>query len=163
MNKEEKNKVHKGFNLLDIFIILVIVGLLGGGWYVYSQYTEGLQKNKQAIEYQVEFKGVDQNFVDAISKGDLLRESVKGNNLGYMEEKIVVEATNINIDFFNGQYKEVILPNKLDVILNISSEAEITERSIAVGGLGIKIGQRLFVKGKGYAKDGFILNIDIKE
>lgn len=163
MNKEKANKTHRRFNLLDILIIIIVVALIGGGWYVYSRYTEGLNQNKRAVEYQVELKGVDQSFVDAINQGDPLRESVKGNNLGQVASKSVMAASNVNTDFLIGKYVEVPVPDKLDVILNITSEAEVSEKSIVVGGLEIKIGQKIFVKGKGYAKEGYLLNIDIKE
>ena len=163
MNKEKSNRGPRGFNLLDIIIVIVIVGLIGGGWYAYSNYTDNQQKNKRAVEYQVEIKGVDQSFVDAIKQGDPLRESVKGNNLGKMLDKTVVAAANVNTDFLNGKYVAVVVPDKLDVVLNISAEAEVSEKSITVGGLEIKIGQKIFVKGKGYAKEGYLLNINIKE
>jgi hypothetical protein len=163
MNKEKIYKGPRGFNVLDIVIIIVVLVLLVGGWYAYSQYTENQQKNKRTVEYQVELKGVDQSFVNAITQGDLLRESVKGNNLGVMAGKNVVAAANINTDFLNGKYVAVTVPDKLDVILNISAVAEVTEKSINVGGLEIKIGQKIFVRGKGYAKEGYLLNIDIKE
>lgn len=163
MNKEKANKTHRRFNLLDILIIIIVVALIGGGWYVYSRYTEGLNQNKRAVEYQVELKGVDQSFVDAINQGDPLRESIKGNNLGHVASKIAMAASNVNTDFLIGKYVEVPVPDKLDVILNITSEAEVSEKSIVVGGLEIKIGQKIFVKGKGYAKEGYLLNIDIKE
>ncbi|MDF2532790.1 MAG: hypothetical protein K0Q65_2371 [Clostridia bacterium] len=163
MNKEKIYKGPRGFNVLDILIIIVILALVIGGWYGYSQYTQNQQKNKRSVEYQVELKGVDQSFVDAITQGDLLRESVKGNNLGKVAGKNVVAAANINTDFLNGKYVAVTVPDKLDVILNISSDAEVSEKSINVGGLEIKIGQKIFVRGKGYAKEGYLLNIDIKE
>lgn len=163
MNKEKIYKGPRGFNVLDILIIVVILALVVGGWFAYSQYTQNQQKNKRAVEYQVELKGVDQNFVDAITQGDLLRESVKGNNLGKVAGKNVVAAANINTDFLNGKYVQVTVPDKLDVILNISSDAKVSEKSINVGGLEIKIGQKIFVRGKGYAKEGYLLNIDIKE
>lgn len=163
MNKQERNNKIRRFNLLDIIIIFIVIAVIAGGFYLYSQYTESLQKNKQAIEYEVELKGVDQSFADAITKGDPLRESVKGNNLGTVEDKILTAATNINTDFLNGRYVDVPVPDKQDVILKISSVAEISGKSITVGGLEIKIGQKLYVKGKGYAKEGYILNIEIRE
>lgn len=163
MNKEKLNKGPRGLNVLDIIIIVVILVLVVGGWYTYSRYTENQQKNKRTVEYQVELKGVNQSFADAIKQGDLLRESVMGNTLGNVASKNVVAATNINTDFLEGKYVEVKVPDKLDVVLTISSVAEITETSITVGGLEIKIGQKIYVKGKGYAKEGYLLNIDIKE
>lgn len=163
MSKEMNHKARRRFNLLDAFILLVAAAVLIGGWYAYSTYNENLQKNKRAVEYTVEIKGVDQNFVDAITKGDPLRESVKGNALGYVADKTYKAATNINTDYLNGKYVAVNVPNKLDLVLKISAVAEVSERSISVGGLEIKIGQNLFVKGKGYANQGYILNIDIKE
>lgn len=163
MNKREKKEDKKRFNLLDLLIVVVIIAILGGGWYVYSKYIDAQQKNKTAIEYEVELKGVDENFLNAIAKGDPLRESVKGNNLGFVEQKLVVPASNINTDFLNGRYVAVPVPDKQDLILKISAVASVSDRSITVGGLEIKIGQKIFVKGKGYAKEGYVLNIDIKE
>jgi len=157
------SKSRKGLNLLDILIIIVVAAVIGGGWYLYSQYTAASQLNKHVVEYKVELKGVDQAFVNAVAKGDLLRESVKGNNLGKVADMTSAPASNINTDFLNGKYVEVPVPDKYDMILTIYSEAAMSDRSITVGGLEIKIGQKLFVKGKGYAREGYILNIDIKK
>lgn len=163
MRKEEKRKESRRFNLLDIFIILVVLVLVGGGWIAYSNYTRNQQANMHEAEYQVEIKGVDQSFVDSITKGDALRESIKGNALGTVADVIAVPASNVNTDYLNGKFVMVPVPNKLDLVLKIKSPAVITEKSISVGGLTIKIGQRLYIKGKGYANQGYILNIDIKE
>lgn len=162
MSKEGK-VVKKRFNLLDAFIVLVIVVLIGGGWYVYEKQTENMQKNKQVIDYTVELKAVTQSFADAIKTGDLIRESIRGNTLGYVEEVTSAPATEITTDYINGKYVNAPIPNKLDLMVKIKSEAMVSEKSISVGGLEIKIGQKLAIKGKGYANQGFILNINIKE
>jgi hypothetical protein len=161
--KEMRDMNRKRFNLLDFFIIIVFVAVIGGGLYLYNQYTEGLKRSTYAVEYQVELRAVDQSFVDAITKGDLLRESVKGNTLGRVADMTYKDSYNINIDYLAGKYVETAVPDKLDVILTIASPASVSERSIIVGGLEIKIGHKLFVKGKGYAREGYILNIVVKE
>lgn len=163
MSKEGKHKEARHFNFLDIFIIVIVVAVIGGGWFAYRNYTQNQQANMYDAEYQVEIKGVEQSFVDAITKGDALRESIKGNALGTVVDIAATPATNVNTDYLNGRFVEVPVPNKLDLVLKIRSKAVMTEQSITVGGLTIKIGQRLYVKGKGYANQGYILNIDIKE
>ncbi len=163
MAKEGKRKESRHLNLLDIFIIVIVAALIGGGWYVYHNYTQNQRQNMVDAEYQVEIKGVDQSFVDSITKGDDLRESIKGNALGNVEAIEVTPASNVNTDYLNGRFVAVPVPNKLDLVLKIQSKAVVTDQSISVGGLTIKIGQRLYIKGKGYANQGYILNIDIKE
>lgn len=162
MNKS-KGRIFGIFNILDIVIIILIAVIIGGGVYAYQRYQDNLNSNIQMVEYQVEIKGVNDKFVAAISNGDFIRESVKGNNLGRIAGKSYTDATNINSDFINGKYVVAKVPGKLDLVLKLTADAKVTSRSVTVGGLEIRIGQKIYVKGKGYAGEGYIININIKK
>lgn len=158
-----KGKLFGIFNILDIVILIIIVSIIGVGIYVYGQYKDNQDTNTQTVEYEVEIRGVDEKFVSAINNGDFIRESVKGNNLGRVAGTSYTNATNINADFINGKYVIAEMPGKLDMVLKLTADASVTSRSVTVGGLEIRIGQKIYVKGKGYAGEGFILNVNIKE
>jgi hypothetical protein len=159
---DRKGKLFGVLNIVDIVIIILVIALIVGGVYAYEKYRENLNANVETVQYQVEIKGVDEKFVAAINNGDFIRESVKGNNLGRVAGKSSVPATNINSDFINGKYVVAAVPGKLDLVLTLKADAKVTSRSINVGGLDIRIGQKIYVKGKGYAGEGFILNINFK-
>lgn len=158
-----KGKLFGIFNSIDIVIIIAIAAIIGGGIYAYGRYQDNHNSNRGTVEYQVEIKGVDEKFVSAINNGDFIRESVKGNNLGRVAGKSYTPASNINADFLNGKYVISEMPGKLDLVLKLTADAEITSKSITVGGLEIRIGQKIYVKGKGYAGEGYIINVNIKE
>lgn len=158
-----KGKLFGIFNILDIVILIIIVSIIAAGVYFYGQYKDNQAANLQTVEYDVEIKGVDEKFIAAINDGDFIRESVKGNNLGRVAGLSYTKATNINSDFINGKYVTTEVPGKLDMVLKLTADASVTSRSVTVGGLEIRIGQKIYVKGKGYAGEGFILNVNIKE
>ncbi|MDF2521896.1 MAG: hypothetical protein K0R84_2524 [Clostridia bacterium] len=161
--RNSKGKLFGVFNIIDILIIIIIAVIIGGGIYAYKEYQESLSTNIKTVEYSVEIKGVDEKFVNAINNGDLIRESVKGNSLGSVSGKSFVPSTNIYSDYLNGKYVVSQVPGKLDLILTLTSDAQVTDRSVSVGGLEIRIGQKIYVKGKGYAGEGFVINMNIKE
>lgn len=160
---KSKGRLFGIFNVIDIIIILVVAAIIGGGIYAYERYQDNLNSNIHKVEYQVEIKGVNEKFVQAINNGDFIRESVKGNNLGRVSGKSYVPATNINSDFINGKYVVADVPGKLDLVMKLTADAKVTSRSVTVGGLEIRIGQKIYAKGKGYAGEGFIINVNIKE
>lgn len=162
MNKS-RGKLFGIFNILDILILIIVVLIIGGGIYAYGQYKSNQEANRQTVEYEVEIKEVDEKFVSAINKGDFIRESVKGNNLGRVAGTSYAQATNINEDFINGRYVIAEVPGKLDLVLKLTADANVTSRSVKVGGLDIRTGKKITIKGKGYAGEGFILKVSIKE
>ncbi len=160
---KSKGKLFGIFNILDIVILIIIALIIGVGIYAYGNYKDNQEADMQTVEYEVEIKSVDEKFISAIKNGDFIRESVKGNNLGRVAGTAYTPSTNVNADFINGKYVVAEMPGKLDLVLKLTADAKVTSRSVTVGGLEIRIGQKIYVKGKGYAGEGFILNVKIKE
>lgn len=158
---DEKGRRSGRINILDLLIVLVIIALAGG---VYIKFFA--KENKAAVQttkvkYDIEVKNVNKDYVDAINAGDPIRDSVKGNNLGIVQDKKVYPASSINMDIENGKFVKVAIPDLYDVMLTIEADAIVSPRDILVDGADIRVGKKLFVKGKGYANTCFVMKVSI--
>jgi len=113
------------------------------------------------VVYDFEITNVNKDFVDAITPGDPIRDSNRGNELGTVVSKTSREATMLNEDLINGRYVIAEVPDAYDVVITIEANGNITPANIIVGGAEVKVGKKFFIKGKGYANQGFVTKITL--
>ena len=65
----------------------------------------------------------------------------------------------LNEDLVNGRYVIAEVPNAYDVVITIEAAATITPTNVIVDGQEIKVGKKFFIKGKGYANQGFVIRM----
>ena len=151
------NSNKKSWNIVDLLIVLVIVGIAFGAYTLL--FSKDNSVNKETVKYDLEIKKVDKNFVDSIETGKIIRESTKGNVLGKIVKVTSVPATSLEEDLINGRYVISDVENMYDVTLSIEAQAVITAKDIIADGYDIKVGKKVFVKGIGFAATSYIINI----
>ena len=67
----------------------------------------------------------------------------------------------LNEDLTNGRYVIAEVPNSFDVVITIEAKANITPANIIVGSAEVKVGKKFFIKGKGYANQGFVTKMTL--
>jgi glycosyltransferase involved in cell wall biosynthesis len=157
--KLEKEPRMKKINLLDIIIIIavLIASIIG---FMYLNKGDTRINNTQKVVYQVQALEVDPEVFDVIELNTDIYDSNKNVLIGKVNEKESKVACREEIDAVNGVFKDSYIPNKVDITLTVEADAEYTEKDIMVGEYEIKVGQQAYVKGKGYALIGFIINVE---
>lgn len=157
---DNKGRLFGKISLIDILIVLLIVGAAAG---VYWKLHSGAGKTAAAtkIQYAIEMNEVSKDFVDAITPGDPIREAIKGNDLGHVVSKKAAPARRLNTDYINGKYVLSTVPDLYDVTITIEANANISPKDIIVGGTDIRVGKKMYAKGKGYANACFIMSVDM--
>ncbi len=161
--KDKKGSQSGRFNILDLLIIVAIIVLIGG---VYIKFFTGQSKaavQTTKVRYDIEVRNINKDFLDAIQPGDPIRDSVKGNNLGRVLDKAVYPASTINMDIESGRFVKEMVPDLFDVMISIEADAVVTPRDILVDGSDIRVGKKLFVKGKGYANTCFVMRVGLSQ
>jgi glycosyltransferase involved in cell wall biosynthesis len=155
---EEEPKMKK-INLLDIIIVVavLIASLIG---FIYLNKDDTVMNNTQKVIYQVQALEVDPEVFDVINIDTDIYDSTKNILIGKVTKKESMTATREEKDSVNGVFKDSSIPNKVDIILTIEANAEYTKKDIMVGEYKIKVGQQAYVKGKGYAFIGFVVNVE---
>ncbi|WP_373000461.1 DUF4330 domain-containing protein [Lutispora sp.] len=158
---DDKGRLFGKINIIDLFIVLVVTVLLGGMYaMLFTKNTKDAAHISKVL-YDIEVKNVSKNFVNAINTGEPIRDSVRGNNLGIVVNKIVYSASAINMDMVQGKYVKVEIPDLYDVKITVEADANITPTDILVDGTDIRVGKQLSIKGKGYANVSFVLKVSL--
>ena len=145
------------FNVLDILICLGVFVLafgaaayLGGGGPIMASYNK-------TVYFTVEFISLPPGFHKKISIGDAIEDSSKGYYYGVVSD-IKVEPTMMEtLDAENRKMVKVEVPERETILLTVKCNGAESDTEIRANGHLIKIGQKMTLKGKGYAMGGFIL------
>lgn len=95
---------HK-FNFIDFLILLLIVAIIGTAIYAvfaWSDIKALWSTSSKDIQYIVELRGVDSDFIDNIKSNDIVIDSVSKNQLG------IVQATNTEDPYKIISYEEIL-------------------------------------------------------
>jgi len=149
-------------NILDIFIIAVILVLSAGGIYRVSRANLYDVIRPKPIELKVKVYNREKNTVDVIKKGDILKEFDTGTVLGEIKDVEVKPATT-EVITTEGEIKIAEIPDRYDLIITINGEAMVNENSIVCGNSELRIGNNLSLRTKTYALNSTILEMNIKE
>ncbi|MBO5930345.1 MAG: DUF4330 domain-containing protein, partial [Clostridia bacterium] len=145
MTTISKNK--KRVNLLDLVIMVIVLVFIIALVFGVGRLA-GVQNKAQGtisgrVTYSVEIKQQDKALLDFLEVGQQLKDGTNKQIMGTIVE-IYDEPSEKEVE--NHADKTITLakiPNKIDVILEIESEAEMTGPDINVGSFVLKIGKAL--------------------
>lgn len=158
---DSKGRLFGKINIVDLLIVLLIISIAGGIYLVFFGGSDKQVVETRKVVYDFEITNVNMEFIDAITPGDPIRDSTRGNELGTVVSKTSRNATMLNEDLINGRYVIADVPDAYDVVITIEAKANITPANIIVGGAEVKVGKKFFIKGKGYANQGFVTKMTL--
>lgn len=158
---DSKGKLFGKINIVDLLIVLLIISIAGGVYLVFFGGSDKQIVETTKVVYDFEITNVNMDFIEAITPGDPIRDSTRGNELGTVVSKTSRKATMLNEDLINGRYIIADVPDAYDVVITIEARADITPANIIVGGAEVKVGKKFFIKGKGYANQGFVTKMTL--
>ena len=87
-NRGVAKKTKKKFNIIDFFILVIILAVIAALVYAFSPWShikKLIKPNEVAFQYAVELKGVDDEFINLIKAGDPVINKVSKNSLGTID------------------------------------------------------------------------------
>ena len=163
---QDRSPIHrrKGkFNLFDVFVILIIVGVIAAGTMFLTNRnlveTDTATKN---IEYQVLIESLDPDIANSALVNDPVKDGISGNHLGII--------TAVRVDPYYTYVKNqkdktmnyVTLPGKFNVTLTIQSKADMRDNTLFVDDRKIKISdESMILRSKHFAGSGICVAIKI--
>ena len=151
------NKTRPRFNIIDKLLILGMIVLIGIA--AYLLFFAASDADDVYTFFEVELRGQYPGFEDNIIIGGEIRDSVRNYLLGYVMDKRVLPA---EIIVFNNDIQEFVIeyiPNRYDVFLTISGEGEETDSEITINNMPVRVGQEMFLRGRGYAGIGWVTEL----
>ncbi len=151
----------KKVNLLDLVIILIIVaavvfgvGSLTGVWNKQQKATS------ERVTFSVELKQQDETLLDYMEEGSVLQDGVSKQVLGTI---VAIHETPAERIVENHDAKTIVLakvPDKMDVVIEAESMADVTESGIKIGSFDLKVGKQIHCIVGDAVADGTVIRID---
>jgi len=143
------------FSLLDGVIVVGIVFLAVVGYWFFS--FRGGGGDSVWVNFTFEARGMNPAYEGVPVVGDTVYCSVRGYYLGVITDVWFEPATTIVTDIENRVFREEILPHLINVYIAVRAAGYETDDRIVIAGDGyeIRVGLHMYLKGRGYAAEGF--------
>ncbi len=151
----------KRINILDIFIILVVlIAAIIGVSFMKNTDEVAVTPNTTKVIYNVKATSCLPEIEEYLEVGATAYDSLKNYNIGTILEYEVTPNEVLVPDVENGTVNSNIREDRVDVTLKIEANATVGEKLITVGDYDLKVGKEAFVRGKGFAMAGYIISIE---
>ena len=167
--KSKKSK--RKFNLIDFFIVIIILTLIAAVIYALSPLLSDIKKswntNEITLQYTVEFKNVDTQLKEKIESGDSVTNAVTKNAMGYVSEIEITKSEKLYYhEDTEGNITGVMVENEdggqYDITVTIVSSSANFETDVgySVNGTRIAIGEQLSLRFPDFSATGYCTSID---
>ncbi len=151
------------FNIVDVFIIIVLIGALIIGSRILGLGRKmGIGLDGTKATFTVELSEGTLELFNQMKVGDVVNIAL--DSVDYATITEISEPTPTTVQTFDtitGKYKFAAPENpKYSAFITVEAEANENESSIFVGNTEVKVGKPIFIKGKGYSGKGFIVKLD---
>lgn len=164
-NKEKKKK--KGFNFVDILLILIALAIVGGVVYLFSPMSflkDLTSKINGTLDYTVEIRNVDIMFIENIKENDIVIDSVSKNTLGTVSA-IDHNTKYTELDYQeseDGQYEGVLLeyPDRYNISVTITANADFVDgQGYEVNNCRVAVGEKLTLRFRDFVCEGYCVYV----
>lgn len=148
----------KRWTVIDTLIVVVVIAAAAVAYLQFGNSTG--PKEKKTVEAVMLITGQDPDFAKALTVGDNITMSLTEKDSGILKDFRVEPAMEMAYNSIEGTYSTVEVPGKIDVYATIEVECSETDYAFTVGSTDIKVGTSTPFRGKGYATNGFIIEIN---
>ncbi|MDR2183134.1 MAG: DUF4330 domain-containing protein [Clostridiales bacterium] len=152
------------FNIVDGLVILAVIAVIAAAIWFFASAAPG---DERYVYFVVEFQGQLPDFEDNITVGYApeaeVRDSIRLYFLGHAWDVRSRPAEIITFDNTVNEFVLETIPDRYDVFLTIRGVGTEDDTSIQSNGQIVRVGQEMFIRGRGYAGIGFITEIRTTE
>ena len=149
-------KTKRGFNIVDMAVVAIIITVIAAGIWYFTTATGGEQVD---VYFTVELRERMPGFEENIIIGGEIRDSVRNILLGYVVDIYMRPATLITFDSINNVFLTAYIPDRYDVYITVRGSGTESDSEIRTNGELVRVGQEMFLRGRGFAGIGFITEL----
>lgn len=142
-----------------IVILVIAMGAALVKVFVVPQIVEEDKGTKRYIEAVILLSRQEEEIVDAIHKGDEITINLAEKDTAKLKDFEVKPAETMVYNAIDGKYVIEPVEDKVDIYATLKLKVNETDYAFKSGGTTIKVGEKLPFRGKGYALEGFIIEI----
>lgn len=159
INKE--GKIFGLVNIVDLFVVILVVILGFGGVSKFSKLNSLGLKPQDEATIEIVMEEVTEGFIDNVYEGQMLYDSIRGNNFGEVVSYTFKPHKEIILDKLgNGEITEI--PNSYDLFITVDVKGTFDGDGLLIETKRYFIGSETRLKSDVYVSNTDILNITKK-
>ncbi|MCK9217452.1 MAG: DUF4330 domain-containing protein [Firmicutes bacterium] len=159
---DEKGRLFGFINIIDLFISIMLIVLIGFGAYKVFKVNPTAVVNTQKVTMVYFIQEVRDVTYNAIEVGEIAKDYDKNTVYGKIVKKEALPAKKM-AETADGRFVEAEIPNRYDVKIYIEGDAVVSKTGIYMGGQEVRVGFATSVKGKRFGTKGFVYDVIIDE
>ena len=167
--EEKKGSIKRGrkaggkFNAVDLFIILVVIGIIGV--FLISLFASDGDSDAVKLEYTVQFENVDAVLADNVKIGEKVYESSSRTPVGVVTA--VDNSSRYTVYEYDSEKNAVVAieyPDRYNLKVSVSADAVFSEGvGYSVRGIRIAVGAGLALRFADYVGNAYCIEISEAE
>lgn len=153
-------QMKKKWTLVDTLIVLLVIVAGVAIFKVFG--TQKASGDAKTIEVVVLLAKEDTEVANAISQGDEITISLTEKDTGILKSVKTEEAKTMVYNSIDGEYIIEPIEGKVDIYATVELEVSENELAYTSGSTVVKVGEKMPFRGKGYALEGFVIEINEK-
>ncbi len=145
------------WTLVDTLIVLLVI--IAGVALVNVFGVDKATGEAKTIEAVVLLAQEDNEVKEAMTVGDEITISLTEKDSGILKDVKAEPAAAMGFNAIDGTYSIEPIDSKVDIYATIELDVAESDTAITCGSSVIKVGERLPVRSKGYALEGFVVEI----
>lgn len=151
----------KKFNAVDVLLILLLAAaVVVCALFLRQRGTLAGQTETSPMRFTVELREVQQGTIDCLEIGKNVYRSTDGTYLGTLADFSCAPYTKTEYSQELERYVTYPCEGYYALSLVIEGEGYETTTDVVISGVTVRIGDEIYVKGKGYAGAGYIVGVD---
>ncbi|MEE0970705.1 MAG: DUF4330 domain-containing protein [Clostridia bacterium] len=156
-------RTKKGFNGMDLFIILVLALIIAAAVFVlrgFSRTGAGAEEsNKRDVELTLEFRKLSGSVIGYIKEGDHVKDPNTKQDIGIVVSVQSVPYSEIAYNHNDGSVYMAENPDLYDLLITLRTDAAVTDKGYHTGGTNFLVGKSCSVWSQGFAGTGYCISI----
>ncbi len=146
------------WTIIDTVIVVAAAAVLAAAGVIFGPSLMEPSTN-ETITFTVMIQDREKGIAAAMSEGDNVTLSLTEKDGGVIKS-VRTEPTVVMVyDSIDGVYRNEVNDEREDIYIEIEADCKVTDKSITTGDTDIKVGADIPVRGKGYATNGYIIDI----
>ena len=150
--------VKKKWTVIDTVIVIAAAAACVFAYNMFSTSSGGGEK--KTIDALVLIANSDPSLPEAMSVGDTVTISLTEKDSGVLKDLKTETAQTMVYNSMEGEYKNSPIEDRVDIYATVSMEVNESDFAFTAGSTDIRVGKRLPFHGKGYATEGYVINIE---
>lgn len=148
----------KKWTVIDTLIVIIVIV---AGVALFKVFGGNVAVgDKKTIDVTILLSEEEPAVADAINVGDEITVSLTEKDSGVLKDIRVEDAESLVFNAIEGKYQKEPIEGMVDIYATVELDVNETDLAYSTGSTFVKVGGKIPFRGKGYALEGFVIDIN---